>query len=192
MHLNPPTSIRKEPIVDLPIFHIKNSVNHINLENNGKIYSVPVSERNGKIFAFVPKWTESSEKQHQVYFNHLAQKSERTGDGKFNHFSKREQRKYTNIPLGAYHRYQPKMTDRTAVYSVINPFSSRPKRLSAVEVLGRLVPYRYDFTTGKSFIYEPLIGGHAHEIVLAQNEWHLKIHPSKKIMFESQYCHIIW
>lgn len=189
MHLKtPPISIRKEPRVDLPIFHIKDGVNHINLENNGKVYSVPVSERNGKIFAFVPKGTESGGKRHQVYFNHLAQKWERTGDGKFNRFSKREQRIVHKYSLGTYHRYQPKMTDRTAVYSVINPFSSRPKRLSAVEILGRLVPYRYDFTTGKSFIYDPLVGGHAHEIVLAQNEWHLKIQPSKKIRFESLYC----
>lgn len=136
----------------MPIFHIKDGVNHINLENNSKVYSVPVSERNGKIFAFVPKGTESGGKRHQVYFNHLAQKWERTGDGKFNRFSKREQRIVHKYSLGTYDRYQPKMTDRIVVYSVINPFSSRTKRLSAVEILSRLVPYRYDFTTGKSFI----------------------------------------
>lgn len=183
-----PTSTHKEPQVGLPIFHIKDGVNHINLENKGKVNSVPVREGDGKIFAVVAKGAKGAERRHQVYFNHLAQKWEMMGDGRFNRFSKKEQRLVYKFSLGTHYRYQPEITDKTAIYGVLNPFFPQSERLQAVGMFGQLVPYRYDVATGQSFIYDASqVNSHAHEVVLAQNEWHLKAPLNRKIRVESLY-----
>ncbi|QQG26633.1 hypothetical protein JFY74_10730 [Pectobacterium carotovorum] len=181
-----PTAGKK---IGLPIFHIKNGVNHIDVEIKGKVLSTPIKEHNRRFFALVPGVAEGDVQKYQVYFNHFANKWETTGNGKFNRFSKQERQVAQKFSIGTRYRCSSGITDKTKIYRANNKFSSYPKKLRVIEVYGHLVPYRHDSATGKSFIYDASkTHSDTYEVVLAENEWHLKAPLKKTIKVESLYC----
>ncbi|WP_145933946.1 hypothetical protein [Yersinia entomophaga] len=169
-----PISEPKLPQVELPKFYLKNGVNHIKLALNGKLHDVPLVEHKGKSFAVLPKGKNGGERRQQVYFSYLSQEWKTTGDGKFIRFSKLDQRVAHELSLHSRHRH--KTADGNAnVYSVRNPVSSQPQRLQAIELYGRLVPYRYDLASHEQFVYDarqPESTGH--KVEYANQEWHIK------------------
>ncbi|MDN0088284.1 hypothetical protein QVN42_12950 [Yersinia nurmii] len=169
-----PISEPKLPQVDLPKFHLKDGVNHIKLAINGKRHDVPLLEHKGKSFAVLPKGKNGGERRQQVYFSHLSQEWKTTGDGKFIRFSKLDQRVAHELSLNSHHRHKA-ADGNTNVYSVHNPLPSPPQRLQAIELYGRLVPYRYDAASHEQFVYDarqPESVGH--KVEYANKEWHIK------------------
>lgn len=161
--------------IDLPAFHLKNGRNHIKLKANGKHHDVALLEKDGRSFAQIPAKQQGKFANHEVYFNHLAQEWRLLGDGKFRHFSKQEQLAAHKLALGPHHVHRSSSADTPHVYSIHNSFAAQPARLEAIELFGRLVPYRHEFATGKEYIYDarrpeaaPL------EVENRLGEWHLK------------------
>ncbi|MBN3264161.1 hypothetical protein H5A43_13605 [Pectobacterium brasiliense] len=185
MHLSTSPKLKKNQ-VDLPGFYIKNGVNYINVNIKNNVLSTPIKEHNGKFFAVVPQVEKNGEHKYQVYFNHLARKWEVTGNGKFNRFSKQERQLVQRLSLENDYR---RPSDKTTIYCAKNSFPLPPENLEAIEMYGRLVPYRTDPKTGKSFIYDASTKhSDTYEVVIAENEWHLKKIKNYQIKTESLYC----
>ena len=179
----PATTQKKTPL-QLPTFYIKNGINHIDLEKKGQVYRIPVKSENGKVYALVPKGSKGIFRRHQVYFNYLEHKWKTMGNGRFNRFSKKEQQLVYRLSLSTRFIYQHQNGNIPALYTVLNPYAVTPEKLSAVEMFGQLVPFRYHSGTNQFFIYNAkLKSGPTYEIVLARNQWHLKLPASKKVKY---------
>lgn len=178
------TRTKKGPL-ELPTFHIQNGVNHIDLVQKGHVNRVPVNDRNGKVFALVSKNDKGKVRHRQVYFNYLHQIWKVTGNVRFNRFSDRERQLAHRYSLGANYQYQHKINNQLSLYTVLNPYTPYPERLNAVEVFGQLVPCRYQAGINKWFIYDAAQPkGQVHEVVIARNQWHLKLPVEEKVKFE--------
>ena len=190
---NTPSSDQKSGKIELPEFHIvdSNSGPHIDMQYHGKAQMFPVTlnEKNRRILAVEQIGTKGEVKKHQVYYNFLTKKWEKTGNGNFNHYSKRERQLVQKLGLQIQSKYPSNFNDKAATYNVLNPYFSEPKRLDAVVMFGHLVPYYYEPKTGKEFIYDASMPEkiERHEIVLAQGEWHLKALPNRNIKIKTLY-----
>lgn len=161
--------------IDLPAFHLKNGRNHIKLKANGKHHDVALLEKDGRSFAQIPAKQQGKFANREVYFNHLAQEWRLLGDGKFRHFSKQEQLAAHKLALGPHHLHRSSSANTPHVYSVHNSFTAQPARLEAIELFGRLVPYRHELATGKEYIYDARRPDAAPlEVENRLGEWHIK------------------
>ncbi|ASU22434.1 hypothetical protein CCZ37_07445 [Vibrio qinghaiensis] len=159
--------------VALPKFKINNGSNHIQIKINGKYSLAQIKVNNGKLLAVFPKVEDGINDHREVYYNYLDQEWEISGNGKLNRFSKQEQRLAHELSIHStqYHR---KINEEWHVYAVKNPFSTKPLYLNAIELYGRLVPYRREFTTGQEVIYDFMDPTSVHEVEYRSGEWHLK------------------
>lgn len=180
-----PGTRTKKTSLELPTFHILNGVNHIDLVRKGHVNRVPVIDRNGKVFALLSKYYKGKERLRQVYFNYLHRIWKITGDERFNRFSDRERHLVHRYSLGVNYQYQYQVNHRLSRYTVLNPYAPYPEILDAVEMFGQLVACRYQAGIKKWFIYDAAQPkGPVYEIVVARNEWHLKLPAEEKVKFE--------
>lgn len=180
-----PGARTKKTSLELPTFHILNGVNHIDLVRKGHVNRVPVIDRDGKVFALLSKYYKGKERLRQVYFNYLHRVWKITGNERFNRFSDRERYLAHRYSLGVNYQYQYQVNHRLSRYTVLNPYAPYPEILDAVEMFGQLVACRYQAGINKWFIYDATQPkGATYEIVVARNEWHLKLPVEEKVTFE--------
>ena len=180
-----PDTRTKKITLGLPTFHIQNGINHIDLVRRNGIFRVPVSDKKGEVFALVSKNDKGKVRYRQVYFNYLHQVWKMTGNARFNRFSDRERQLVHHYSLGVNYHYQHQINNQLSLYSVLNPYTPHTEKLHAVEMFGQLVPCRYRTEINKWFIYDAAQPkGQAYEVVIARNEWHLKLPAEEKVRFE--------
>lgn len=178
----------KKPQLTLPDFHIKNGINHIDIESKGHAHRVPVLYEKGNIYVTMPKGYKGATQRYQVYFNYLSHKWKMTGNGRFNRFSKKERQLVYRFSISPYYSTPLQGRHNTGIYSVDNPYTAHPGKLTAVEMFGQFVPFTHHPGTNQFVIYDAARGRASHhEIILARNEWHLKLPADKKVKFSMLY-----
>lgn len=165
------------PTLGLPVIHLTEKGNYIDLHIRGKIQRVPVREHAGCIYAMMPH----GRRRKRIYFNHLIQKWEVMAKNIDPHNIRQEQDLLSALSLHTDYRRPAGTTDRLTPYMLTYPQLSGEKEIMAIEMTGRLVPVRYDSTHRKTFIYDAS-GQHLeqHEVIFWQQEWHLTLPVDKQ------------